>query len=720
MANQWWARLVLGRTIVSDPLADAEQPDTRPDTEWRPPIKTRLLILLGVLALWAVAVEAQLVRLQVVDHEFYQKSANDQQQETLRPAAVRGDILDRNGRLLAFSVTSYDVHADPAGVVDVVAEAKEICAVLGDCTSDDLAQLMAKLSKPKARDVTIRSARMLAVDAADRLQRLIDARLKADKALAKATHTPLRRRSLWLEPVIWRYYPNRELGAHALGYILNNGKPGGGVEKTLDSTIGGINGEVIVQQDARFQEIFSRVKSAPVPGTTVELTLDQMIQYFADRELKAAVDASHAASGSIVVMDPHTGEILALSSYPTFNPNDPGSASNDERRNRAVQDTYEPGSTIKILTVSAALNEGLKRPSDLIDTNPGYIQPAGRSKPIYEDKRHNYGVISVEDVVVKSSNVGAIKIGQLVGPERMVQYAQAMGLGQKIAPDFVGESRGRVNSVAKLTDSALASMSVGYEVSVTPIQMAAAASVIANGGFLVEPHIKRAQIKNGQRLEYTAAPPRRAIAAETASAMKSILESVVERGTGRPAKLDRYRVAGKTGTAQKAGKGGYNDKDYYVSFVGFVPSNDPVFTILVVIDSPQVGSKYGGALAAPVFKRVADAALQYLGVQPSINPAPPVMVASDQSLLPRVTPRPSATVPAVTQVGGRPVMPDLRGMTMREAVRVAGLVGLSLTSMDGDGVVVSQMPEAGAVIGPGSRGAVSLRRGAAGTKGSNR
>jgi len=202
--------------------------------------------------------------------------------------------------------------------------------------------------------------------------------------------------------------------------------------------------------------------------------------------------------------------------------------------------------------------------------------------------------------------------------------------------------------------------------------------------------------------------------------MTTILENVVARGTGKPAALDRYRVAGKTGTAQKAGKGGYNNTDYYVSFVGFVPSNNPVFAILVVVDTPRTGPRYGSTIAAPVFKRIADAALQYVGVQPSIDPAPPVMVAPDQSLLPRVAPRSNARVPAVTQVGGRSIMPDLRGMTLREAVRTAGALGLPLTSMEGDGVVVSQVPEAGSVLGPTSRGSILLRRVVGVSSGSNR
>jgi cell division protein FtsI (penicillin-binding protein 3) len=279
-----------------------------------------------------------------------------------------------------------------------------------------------------------------------------------------------------------------------------------------------------------------------------------------------------------------------------------------------------------------------------------------------------------------------------------------------------------VNPRSRLTESALASLSMGYEIGVTPIQMATAVSAVANGGLLVEPHIVRAEIRDGVRREVQPHILRRAITPETAATITTMMEGVValKQGTGNLAALERYRVAGKTGTANKAIKGGYSKTDYNVSFVGFVPSRDPVFTILVVVDSPQVGSKYGGTVAAPVFKRVAEAALQYLGVQPSIDPAPPVMVAPDQSLLPRVAPRSTPAVPTLTQVGGRPIMPDLRGMTLREAVRTAGTLGLPLTSMEGDGVVVSQVPEAGSVLGPASRGSILLRRVVGVSSGSNR
>jgi cell division protein FtsI/penicillin-binding protein 2 len=394
-----------------------------------------------------------------------------------------------------------------------------------------------------------------------------------------------------------------------------------------------------------------------------------------------------------------------MANEPTFNPNAYRDFSETHQRNRAVQDLYEPGSTFKIVTASAAINENVLSPSTLIDTNPGFIR-IGNRKPIPEDKGHNYGVLSFEDVIVKSSNVGAIKTGFQVGPERMMRYVRGFGFGQLLAPDFSGESKGLVTGDMP-GDSSLASISMGYEIGVTPIQVATAASVVANGGLLVQPHLLRAVIANGRRDVQAPNVLRRVIAPATAMTVTSIMEGVVERGTAKTAQLERYLVAGKTGTAKKAIVGGYSQTDYCVSFVGFVPSRDPVYTILVVVDRPTKMPKYGGVVAGPIFQRIAEAALQYAGVVPSIDPAPPIVVPAPRSVAP-VPPRPAAP-PVMTNISGVPVMPDLQGLTLRDALRLTNALGLRMT-YDGDGVVVSQSPAAGTPVAPADRGAVQLRR----------
>ncbi len=406
-------------------------------------------------------------------------------------------------------------------------------------------------------------------------------------------------------------------------------------------------------------------------------------------------------------MEPRTGEILAQASYPQFNPNNSGAHTDAERVNPTVQSTYEPGSTFKIVTVSAALNEGLMTPEELIDTNPGFVKLAGR-KPITEAHGKNYGVLSLEDVLIKSSNVGAIRIGDRVGSARLWDYIHRFGFDQKLAPDFGRASRRGQLGAGPLNDSSRASISMGYQIGVTPLQMVTAASVIANGGVLMEPHVRsrihERRHAHGDRAEGSSAGSSQP---ETAAAMTAIMEGVASRGTAKAAALTRYRVAGKTGTAEKVVNGRYSDTDVNVSFVGFVPSNQPALTILVVIDTPRKGPLYGGTIAAPVFKRVAEASLQQLGVAPSINPAPPI-ISRHPSLLPE--PRPAfERQPVITRVGGRPVMPDMTGLSLREAIRLANDLGMYMTPQ-GDGMVVAQLPLPGEFVEPGRPLTLQLQR----------
>ena len=701
MTTRWWTRAVIGRTAVSDPLREVERPDAQFEANWRTLIKQRLMVLIGIVAIWGVAVEARLVYLQVFKHDTLVDKARLQQIDVTEPDAPRGDIRDRNGQLLAYSVESFGLHADPGLIKDAAAAAREICGVLGDCSAKELEQFGAKLAKKltpagrPVRGVELRAARQMSINAAMRVREFMDAQFKAK-------HVP----PFFLRPAMVRYYPKLNLAAHVIGFVNTDGVGGAGIERRFDEQIAGTKGRVVAHRDALGKTFLEQVERAPVQGASVELTIDLHLQHMAERELKAGIDAAGALTGTAVILNPHTGEILALASYPTFNPNLFSEASDDERRNRAVQDIYEPGSTFKIVTASAALNENVYSPTTLIDTNPGFIR-IGNRKPIDEAKGKNYKVLTFEDVIVKSSNVGAVMAGLHIGPERMMRYVRAFGFGEFAAPDFKGESRGIVTN-SQLSDSSLASISMGYEIGVTPIQIAAAASVVANGGLLVQPHILRAVMTNGNRHEVKPNVLRRVISPATAMTMTSIMEGVVERGTAKTAALERYIVAGKTGTANKAIPGGYSQTDYWVSFVGFVPSREPVYTILVVIDRPTKLPAYGGQVAGPVFQKIADAALQYAGVLPSIDPAPPIVVPQGPRSIGPVPPRPE-TPPVMTNIGGTPIMPDLRGLSLRDAMRLANLLGLRM-SFDGDGVVVSQSPAPGTPVAPADRGSIQLRR----------
>ena len=418
-----------------------------------------------------------------------------------------------------------------------------------------------------------------------------------------------------------RYYPKRNLAAHLLGYVGVDNIGLGGIESSYDERILGRPGKLLIHTDAKHQA-FSRIERPPTTGENLELSIDQNLQHIAQRELVAAVKANRASGGTVIVMNPHTGEILALANEPTFNPNIFNKFSEDIRRNRAVQEVYEPGSTFKIVTASAALEERIIKPDSLIDVSDGMIQFGSRKiRDIYR-----YGTLSFSDVIVKSSNVGAIKVGLELGSDRLSRYVRRFGFGQTLSPDFRGESRGIVWKVEDLDPGALASVSMGYQIGVTPLQMVSAVSAIANGGRLIEPRVISAFVRDGERVSVEPRIIRRVVEPGTAVALTQIMEGVVERGSGRSARIEGYTVAGKTGTAAKLHNGSYSKTNYMASFVGFAPSRDPAITILVVIDSPSNGEYYGGAVAAPVFKTIAEEVLRYLHVGPNLNAPLPVLV----------------------------------------------------------------------------------------------
>jgi cell division protein FtsI (penicillin-binding protein 3) len=674
---------LFSRTSNLDPLSD-DGPDGRAERAWRPCIKHRTVLLLSALVLWTAAIEARLVWLQVVQHDYLVLQATEQQEDEIPLEPMRGQIVDRYGRLLAFSVEADSITADPLAIkADHKAETvNKLCDALGDCTAKDRAEFAERISQKKHWTL-LRRSRTLSPDQVNRV-------------------TSLALPGILLEKGTRRYYPKADLAAHVLGFVSAENKGQAGVELARDGDVRGTLGKAVKLQDGRQQQLLTRVELPPVPGVSLELTIDLNLQHIAQRELRAAVEANHADGGTVIIMDPYTGRVLALANYPTFDPNTGGSASNAELPNRAVQTIYEPGSTFKIVTASAALEEGIVAPTDLIDTNPGVITFPGRT--IEEAKHHNYGVLSFEDVIVKSSNVGAVKIGLKVGRELVTRYVERFGFGQRITRDLPAEIPGLWRP-ANLTESGLASVSMGYQIGVTPMQMAAAVNSVANGGILFEPQLVGATVRDGHREPIAPKALRRTISATTAATLTTMMEGVVERGTATAAQLDGYQVAGKTGTAHKAAGRGYSNTDFFASFVGFVPSRQPVFTILVVIDTPRAGTHFGGTVAAPAFKRIATAALQEVGVPSRINPIPPVIVG--QIELPRQTRTATAVM---VPVGGPAVMPDVRGLAAREATRVLSSVGVTVSSMTGAGVVIRQIPEPGVLVAGHSQGVIVLGR----------
>lgn len=644
---------------------------------WRYKIRKRLLVAAIVFGLWAVGIQARLVYLQVFQHAELVAHADRQQNRSITSHPKRGEILDRNSRVLAYSVDANTIYAVPTEIDNPEETALKLCNALDECSSKLRDVIETRLRKPRLFEYVQRQVSQSAARRVEALELVGVGFLKENR----------------------RYYPNKNLAAHLLGYVGIDNQGLSGIEFTYDSEISGRPGKTLIQIDAR-RLAFSRIERPPTAGATIELTIDKYLQHIAERELLLAVQEQGADSGTVIVFEPNTGEVLALANQPSFNPNTFTESSELARRNRAVQDAYEPGSTFKIVTASAALEERMVVREELFDVSAGAIKVGGS----LATDMHTYDVLSFEDVIVKSSNVGAIKVGLRLGSERLSRYVRRFGFGQTLSRDFHGESSGIVGNPADLDERGLASLAMGYQVAVTPLQMVTAASAVANGGELLEPKIVRAVVRDGIRVETPRRVIRRVISEETASELTSIMEHVVNRGTARGAQISGYTVAGKTGTTEKLIDGQYSDIDHYASFVGFVPSQEPVLSILVIIDTPRGGQYTGGAVAAPIFKRIAEASLRHLAVPPTVNPISPMLV------LQSTKPRESTVLISSQDVdydGG--LMPDLRGMSARKAIDTLGPFGLSL-SLKGSGFVVSQKPDPGIAISQVVEASLSLER----------
>jgi len=618
----------------------------------------RMLQLFAFLAAWAMIILARLAQVQIVQHDAYVAKAQRQQERTLSLEPVRGSILDRKGRVLAESVAAISVYADPQAVTDVRATAKALASVRGiDLSAKEIEE---KLS---ANSAFAWIARQAPVETGEAIRNL---------------HLP----GIFLLDAHRRTYPRGTLAANVVGYIGLDGEGLAGIEHAFDAQMRGRAGRVTLLRDARrgMYLVGGEGPNRPIDGNDVVLTIDSVVQYITEHSLAAAVTKWHAAGGTALVMDPSDGSILAMASVPTFDPNRFGEFPPPMWRNRAVQDMYEPGSTFKIVTASAGLEEGLVTPSQIIDCGNGAIQVG--NVEIHESGGEKYGLLSFEEVMMHSSNVGTIRVGLSLGEDRFYRYIRRFGFGERTGIPLPGETPGKLRRTAQWSQLSTASISIGQEVGVTPLQIADAFATVANGGVRVPPAIvNRIVGARGETVYQRPDPARgRVISERTAAVLNEILKTVVARGTGQHAALQEHVVAGKTGTAQKAIKGGYSPDRYVASFGGYVPADRPRVAILVVVDEPK-GSEYGGTVAAPAFKEIAEAVLHYLNVPPSI-PArtlrvqPPQLAAFSQE---------SAT--SARTAGG--AVPDMRGMDARAAVATATAAGLRVRTT-GSGVVQSQ------------------------------
>ena len=651
---------------------------------WRRLVRSRVLVAAALLVVWATGIEVRLFYLQVGRHADLESRAERQQMQKLDVSAKRGDILDRHGKVLAYSVDTDSIYAVPSEIEDPDKAARQLCHALEDCSARDQDGLAKRLRQARAF-VYIR--RQVSPAEAHRI---------ADLQLEGVGFVKEDR----------RFYPNKEMAAQLLGFVGVDNKGLAGIEAAYDGQIRGAQGRLFFQTDAH-RHAFGRLERPPTAGASVELTIDEYLQHVAEHELREGVVRNKAAGGTAIVMDPKTGEILALANYPTFNPNAFGSSDDAQRRNRGVQDIYEPGSTFKVVTASAALQEHVVGLDDPVDARGGLIRIGSR---VIHDT-HDYGVLSFTDVIVKSSNVGAIRVGLEVGQQRLGVYARRFGFGRSLSPDFPGEATGILWDPARLDTSALASMSMGYQVGVTALQMVTAVSSVANGGELMQPRVVRALIRDGHRTDVKPTVLGRSINPETAATLTGIMEQVVERGTAEAARIDGYTIAGKTGTSHKLVDGRYAPNDYNASFVGFIPSRNPRVAIIVVLDSPHGGLYTGGPVSGPIFQKIAQAALRHFGIAPTINAPPPVLVArrDDQQVFQAARSRDVAAIVPAGNFGGVQDLPDLRGLSAREALRVLTRIGLA-ARLNGSGIVTSQVPAPGSPADPGATCELWLER----------
>jgi cell division protein FtsI (penicillin-binding protein 3) len=654
-------------------------------------VHRRLGWLGAIFLLWIAAIFLKIVSLQVVHHREYANVARARQEMAIEIPAPRGPIFDRMGQPLALSVPGNSVYIDPLKV-DIAPASDLLSRILGV----DRAELYGKMAQALANH---------------RGDLLVARRITAEQ-LQLIRKQPVG--YIDVREVKERHYPNGMLAAHVLGSVDFAESGNAGIEKTLDMELRGIPGREMDQTDVKRRPIDSRVAAEAKPGEPLTLTIDERLQYVAEREIAAAVDAHNAASGSVVALDPNTGDILALASYPTYDPNLPPGPNEPPaaRQNHAVSVPFEPGSVFKVITLSAALETTDLRPESPINCHGGVLHLPGRT---IHDSHLGIGVIPMAEVLARSSNVGAIQVGLRVGQQNMYEYVRRFGFGQRTGIQLPAESPGRFRKLENWGTTSLASVAFGQEISVTTLQLAQAASAVANGGLLVRP---RLILKKGDR---TIAPERpvRILKPDTAITMREMMEGVVTHGTGTRARLAGYTVGGKTGSAQIYDYAArVYTHTYNGSFMGFAPLMNARVVVVVTLNGTHGTAGFGGEAAAPVFRVVASEALRLLDVPKDLpeepdktlvakakardTDAPPV--DSGSRAFNALDDQAEDSAPAAEQepAYSGPRVPNFRGMTMRAVLEEAAAKGLRIQP-DGSGIAGVQDPPPGSPLREGER-----------------
>jgi cell division protein FtsI (penicillin-binding protein 3) len=559
----------------------------------------RLYTLCGLLCFWLLAICLRLVYLQIFCYGDFERRAQHQQQRSFDLSPKRGVIYDRAGRELAMSIQVDSVFVVPSETPDLANTINLTTRI----TKDDPRVVLADCHAHKTFCWVARKADAEVVE-----------RIRA-----------LNLQGIHFQKEAKRFYPKRELAAQVLGYVGTDDEGLSGLERQFNQELRGKPGKLMISVDAR-KRWFASVEKEPEAGNSVVLTIDQNIQYIAERELERGMEETHAIAGTVIVENPHTGEILALTNRPTFNPNIRKEIRNETLKDHAVSDIYEPGSTFKMVTISAGLEEKITRPDEMFDCQMGSIVINGMR--IRDSRPH--GMLSVADIIAESSDVGAIKVALRLGEDRLYKYIRAFGFGQQTGIELPGETRGMTKPVERWSKVSIGAISMGQEIGISALQLAGLISTIANDGVRVAPRIvagtmlsQKAPQNAPQTIAFQPVAGTRVISSLTAAQMRQMLQGVVLHGTGRKALLEGYSSAGKTGTAQKVdpATGVYSKTKYVASFAGFSPINDPQIAVVVILDS-AVGLHQGGQVSAPIFQRIMQQTLEYLHVPHDVQLPP--------------------------------------------------------------------------------------------------
>ena len=589
--------------------------------------RIRFVYVALFFCIWVGFIGARLTWLQLIKNQDWSHRAAMQQQRTFEVAPQRGVLYDRNLRQLAVTVQADSFFAVPSELGENRAGAAEILAeVVHSDPSDNFTSKQQMLARFTASKNFAWIARRVDPETAQRVREL---NLKG----------------VYPQKEFKRFYPNNDLGAQVLGYVGSDDAGLGGLELKFDDELHGAPGHMLTALDAK-RHVRDSAEHEPLPGENLVLSIDANIQYMAERALDAQMEKVKAAHGTVVVQDPHTGQVLALAISPRFNPNDQKHMDSSVLQNLAVSDVYEPGSTFKLVAYSAAIDSAGVEPTDIVDCQGGAMTMFGRT--LHDDKSDHFGRVTVQYALEHSSDVGAAKMALKVGNQKFYEYMRGFGFGDRSGIELPSETRGLLQAPKKWGATSILSMAIGQEVGVTPVQLVSMVSAIANGGVYMPPRVllqSTDQMKGDARLQPAAFRPanqlpatlpegaHRVISEMTSAKMRKILWGTVTEGTGSQAKLNGYTSAGKTGTAQKidVATHTYSHTKLVASFAGFAPVSNPAISIAVVIDTPTLGTRYGGTTSAPVFAEVAQQVLEYLGVphdQPlskqKNNPAPPV------------------------------------------------------------------------------------------------